>query len=186
MNSSSKDSLISCNSNTNSVTNVTTLKNDNSFVENNQEDHFEDSSGNDNKDSDSIVNENHFESHTFGPSFKLNKTETNGNLKKSSFDYKEERNRKYNKYNRKSGSKSSSSTASKIPLHLRPGDQEFYNLESTYGKTTGPNSSISATNNHRKNLKLRQQNMDHDYRYVKFLIATIRIIKSMVIKFLDT
>ena len=182
MNSSSKDSLISCNSNTNSVTNVTTLKNDNSFVENNPEDHFEDSSGNDNKDSDSIVNENHFESHTFGPSFKLNKTETNANPKNSTFEYKEERNRKYNKYTRKSGSKSSSSTASKIPLHLRPGDQEFYNLESTYGKTAGPNSSISATNNHRKNLKLRQQNMDHDYRYVKFLIVAIKIIKKFMLE----
>ena len=169
MNSSSKDSLISCNSNTNSVTNnVTTSKNDNIFVENAQEDHFEDSSGNDNKDSDSIVNENHFESHTFGPSFKLNKSETNGNSKNNTFDYKEERNRKNNKYNRKSGSKPGSSTASKIPLHSRQGDQEFYNLDSTYGKTAGPNPSISATNNHRKNLKLRQQNMDHDYRYMNY------------------
>ena len=166
---SSKDSLISCNSNTNSVTNVTATTSkskENNFVENNQgEDNFEDSSGNDIKDSDSIVNENNFESHTFGPSFKLNKKESNGNSKNNTFDHKEERTRKYNKYNRKAGSKNSNSTASKIPLHSRQGDQEIYNLEPTYGKTAGANSSISATNNHRKNLKLRQQNMDHDYRY---------------------
>ena len=165
MNSSSKDSLISCNSNnTNSVTIVTPSKTDNIFVEDNpREDNFEDSSGNDNKDSDSIVNENHFESHTFGTSFKLNKKDLNST--NNTFNYKEERTHKYNKYNKKSGSKASSSTASKIPIHSRPGDQEYYNLESTYGKTAGANSSISATNNHRKNLKLRQQNMDHDYRY---------------------
>ena len=172
MNSSSKDSLISCNSNNNSVTIVTPSNTDNIFVENiPREDNFEDSSGNDIKDSDSIVNENHFESHTFGPSFKLNKNESDINLKNNTFNYKEERTRKYNKHNKKAGSKASSSTASKIPIHSRPVDQEYYNLESTYGKTAGANSSISATNNHRKNLKLRQQNMDHDYRYENLLIT---------------
>ena len=47
------------------------------------------------------------------------------------------------------------------------GEQELINLQNIYVKTAGANLNISATaNNHRKNLKLRHQNMDHDYRYL--------------------
>ena len=50
------------------------------------------------------------------------------------------------------------------------GEQELINLQNIYVKTAGANLNISATaNNHRKNLKLRHQNMDHDYRYLYYI-----------------
>ena len=161
MNNSSKDS----NSNSNSVNTVKSSYNDIFLQRNHGEKNFEDSSGNDNNDddSDSIANENHFESHTFGPSFNIKRPITEGGHHTiiESFDYKEETDHKQN--SRKIGV--NKREPSSRNLSSRSGEQLFAKLQSTYVKTAGVNSSISATaNNHRKNLKLRQQNMDHDYR----------------------
>ena len=65
--------------------------------------------------------------------------------------------------------------ASENSLKVTPssdsGEQELKNLQNIYVKTAGANLNISATaNNHRKNLKLRHQNMDHDYRYLYHII----------------
>ena len=164
MNSSNKDSLINCQSNSNSVNTVKSSYKD-VFMQSNQgEKNFEDSSDvNDNNDddSDSIVNENHFES--FGPSFNIKSSITEGGHHTliESFDYKEKTEHKQ-KLRKKGVHKREPSSRNQ---GSRSGDQQLAKLQSTYVKTAGVNSSISATaNNHRKNLKLRQQNMDHDYR----------------------
>ena len=58
----------------------------------------------------------------------------------------------------------------KVTTSSDSGEQELINLQNIYVKTAGANLNISATaNNHRKNLKLRHQNMDHDYRYLYYI-----------------
>ena len=65
--------------------------------------------------------------------------------------------------------------ASENSLKVTPssdsGERGLIYLQNIYVKTAGANLNISATaNNHRKNLKLRHQNMDHDYRYLYHII----------------
>ena len=163
MNSSSRDSLISYNSN--SVTSVTAS---NEFVPENNHSSLKirRSSSDDDNEADSAVNENYSYPHN---------TANSTNVKHYPppppnylFLEQETTNRQTSELrtNNRDGI-----------LSKTQGDQQrSVKRPSISSKTAGANSSLAATaNNHRKNLKLRQRNMDHDYRFISILYSCILI-----------
>ena len=160
MNSSSIDSLISRSSNnSNKVVKASSdlLVDDKDIGE-----HFHDSNSDDNHESDSVLRDSRAVFYTSESPLKI---EGHPGQHKSN----------YFLYTEKLGHKNSAHLDRKELNHINNTvvvnsgstscEQQFLNRQSTYSKTAGVNSSISATaNNHRKNLKLRHQNMDHDYR----------------------
>ena len=118
---------------------------------------------NDNTHYDTIIDETHFESHTLGQPFNSN-NDIRNSKNNYFFGYKKERDCKDTFECQREQSNRTGTAATRDPSS-KTDEHQFAKLHTTYGKTAGTNSGNSATaNNHRKNLKLRQQNMDHDYR----------------------